>query len=188
MYGEQYQRSNSVGVIALGSFRASASAGLVSALTKSWRNSPGAPARFCATESGQRTASSCESPVVTMPLTVAIDLRAPTARFIVSPTAIPYFWARDAPATQSFELSANHWPRIFHQGWVKLAPVTKVVPSSMGTECLYQVPISVVRKLFDAAPPLITIASTGTSRKGVNPRILCRQKMVFNFGKSESER
>src|SRR5579864_1143290 len=116
MYGEQYQRSNSVGVILLGSSCENASAGFVSALTKSWRNSPDLPPRSWATESGQSTALSCESPVVTMPATVATDSRGPTLRLSLSPMAIPYFCATDEPATQSFESSANHCPRIFHHG------------------------------------------------------------------------
>src|SRR6185437_14726054 len=116
MYGEQYQRSNSVDVILLGSSCEKASAGLVRALTKSWRNSPGLRARSWTTESGQSTASSCESPVVTMPVTVARDSREATLRFSLSPIAIPYLCATDAPATQFFESSANHWPRIFHHG------------------------------------------------------------------------
>src|SRR5487761_557843 len=187
MYGEQYQRSNSMGVILLGSSCEKASAGLVRALTKSWRNSPGLPPRSWATESGQSRAASCESPVVTMPVTVARDSRGPTLRLSLSPIAIPYFCATDAPATQSFESSPNHSPRIFHHGLVKLAPVTKVVPSSIGTECLYQVPMRVVWNLVVFSADWLMPACTGISRKGVKPRILWRQKIVLGWGRPEGE-
>src|SRR5580700_11560138 len=76
MYGEQNQRSYSVGVswiflsyCARSPRSANVSAGLVNALTKSWRNSPGCPEILCATESGTITALSSAPPVERMPVT-----------------------------------------------------------------------------------------------------------------------
>ena len=68
MYGEQNQRSYSVGVSDFGSRSASASAGFVSALMKSVRNCPGCPEYCCANDSGTRIALSSASPVDAIPV------------------------------------------------------------------------------------------------------------------------
>ncbi len=72
MYGLQYQRSYSTGVIVAGSRSEKASAGLVSALTSRRRYSPGRPARSCAISSGARIELSSRPPVETMPVIVSV--------------------------------------------------------------------------------------------------------------------
>src|SRR5271155_6265418 len=91
-----------------------------------------------------------------------------------SEKAAGYFSANVSPTTHSSAPSRNHRPPSFHQGCVALAPVANFVPSGTGTSCWYHVPIKVV------APP-VSETYAGTSRNGVNPKTLCRQKKFFFF-------
>src|SRR5580704_7919882 len=147
MYGEQNQRSYSVGVswiflsvCARSPRSASASAGLVNALTKSWRNLPAWPESTCATDSGTSTALSSASPVATIPVTT--NGRPPpetplaaTCMVFPSEKAAGYFSASVEPTTHSSAPSRNQRPPTFHQGCVMLAPVANFVPSGTGTSC-----------------------------------------------------
>src|SRR5271154_1674145 len=165
---------------------ASASAGFVNALTKSVRNCPGWCERFCATDNGTSIELSSESPVETIPV---IDKGRVSEEPSLCPTwivlpifsASGYLAANAAPITHSLVPSLNHRPSTFHQGWVMLTPVLKVVPSGTGTPCSYHVPTAV------AVPPA-SGTDAGTSRNGVKPSMLWRQKIVFSLPRSRSFR
>src|SRR5208337_1286414 len=126
MYGVQYHVSNSAGVMVLGSLRAKASSGLVSALTYSRRYCPGLLASCCAMASDATMASSSGPPVVKIPTTVSaipVDLSvADTIRTL--PGFTSYLLANPAPTTHSVELSLNHFPSTCHQGFVFSIPVS----------------------------------------------------------------
>src|ERR1700722_14508664 len=110
MYGLQYQRSYSTGVMVAGSRSENESAGFVRALTIRVRYCPGRLDRSCATANGARMALSSLPPVETTPATVRVCIREPAATVIVLPTCKPRRCARLEPNTISLELSVNHRP------------------------------------------------------------------------------
>src|ERR1700726_4825714 len=142
MYGLQYQRSYSTGVMVEGSRSEKASAGFVSALTSKRLYSPGRPARSCAISKGARMELSSRPPVETMPVTVSVRewlfasilIRLPARKFKRCASA--------TPATPSSAESENHRPSTCHHGSVAEIPVVNQVPSGTVTEWLYQVPIN----------------------------------------------
>ena len=71
------------------------------------------------------------------------------------------------------EPPALNFPRRMRDAF---SPVLKLVPSGTGTSCSYHVPTPVVVRILVPTDRL-----RGTSRNGVNPRILCRQKIVLSL-------
>src|SRR5216684_3939642 len=93
--------------------------------------------------------------------------------------------ASASPTTHSSTPSPNHRPPLSmcHQGLVLVTPVSNASPLPSSTRWFTHVPMSVVFELAgDAtnAPDKLPVV-TGTSRNGVNPLILFRQKICFSF-------
>src|SRR5712692_278802 len=126
MYGVQNHGSYSLGVKVFGSRFANASSGFVRALTYNLRYWPGLLASSCATESGASTASSSGPPDETRPTTLIVVqwLWSPALTFRSSPIFTPNFFEKLIPATHWRELSSNHFPSTFHQGFVFSIPLT----------------------------------------------------------------
>src|SRR6266568_5514204 len=146
MYGEQYQRSKSVGFIDLGSRCEKASSGFVNALTSSRRYCPAFPESRCAISMGATMASSSCPPVERMPVTASCELESPERISRVWPGLMPKRRANFAPTTASAESSENQRPWTCQPGLAAATPVVKT-PPPLGTDtsCRYQVPIKVVR-------------------------------------------
>src|ERR1019366_3080990 len=139
MYGLQYQRSYSTGVIAEGSRSEKVSAGFVSALTSRRRYSPGRPASSCAIFKGARMELSSRPPVETMPVIVSVCEWPPASILTSLPARKFKRCASAAPATPSSEASENHRPSTCHQGSVAEIPVVNALPSGTAPEWLYHV-------------------------------------------------
>src|SRR5579863_10034864 len=185
MYGLQYQRSYSTGVIVAGSRSENASAGFVSALTSRRRYSPGRPAKSCAISRGARMELSSRPPVETTPVIVSVCEWPPASILTLLPARKFKRRASAAPATPSSAASENHRPSTRHQGSVAEIPVVNALPSGTVTEWLYHVPISSSREF---PCELAEATTTGTSRNGANPITLLRQKIVFNLPRSPADR
>src|ERR1019366_2697174 len=101
--------------------------------------------------------------------------------------------ASDSPTTHSSPPSSNQRPPLAmcHHGLVPATPVSNVPSSPRSTRWFTHVPMSVVSALVDEAKKVPDITDklptvTGTSKNGVNPLILFRQKICFSFGKSST--
>src|SRR5260370_34717761 len=97
--------------------------------------------------------------------------------------------AKFAPPTAWAESSENQRPWTCHPGFVEATPVLKRPPPfGTGTLCRYQVPIRVVRNGTFTVDEFVEVTATGTSRKGAKPITLFRQKIVFSFPRSASDK
>src|ERR1700722_18228431 len=185
MYGLQYQRSYSTGVMLAGSRSENESAGFVNALTSNCLYSPGRPARSCATSRGARIELSSRPPVETIPVIVSVCVRLPASILILLPARKFRRCASEDPATPSSVPSENQRPSTCHHGSVAEIPVVNVPPSGTETEWLYHVPINSSCEFFCESFCESEVAiETGTSRNGANPITLLRQKIVFSLPKS----
>ena len=127
IYGVQYQVSNSAGVMVLGSLRAKASSGLVSALTYRRRYCPGLFASCCAMASEATMASSSGPPVVKIPTTVQRHLRWTCRSPPHSgrrPPSRRISWQRPCQRRNPWNFPLNHFPSTCHQGFVFSIPVS----------------------------------------------------------------